>query len=357
MPDVGSGWRERPGIVSPLTTWFPDEGAVRRFRTRWLSRAPVSLAPRDTAWRRIAPGGAAAIRLAGSGVPFQIAAERHYDRTGDPRHLPRALGAGATVFLPQVHQVLPRLARLMVALRHAFCGPFREECSFLFVVEGTGRSAMGLHHDGAADSFWLQLEGRRTVTLGPPVRPGTPADLDDRPAGARSGPGWSTTALGPGTLTHVPPWTPHRVVCHGRSVAATLTWGRRRPGAAAPAPRPSRRPSRRTVESLTAWDVVSGYADPLPRPSRDRVFVQMPAIVGPRDSAGRVALWTAGGEVRVRLDGGRLLAHLPRMPTLDRKTAGPLLEPLLAVGILGSRDLPLRIVPDKPAALDGWQFA
>jgi len=87
------------------------------------------------------------------------------------------------------------------------------------------------------------------------------------------------------------------------------------------------------------------------------VFVQVPAIVGPRDSAGRVALWTAGGEVRVRLDGGRLLAHLPRMPTLDRKTAGPLLEPLLAVGILGSRDLPLRIVPDKPAALDGWQFA
>jgi hypothetical protein len=357
VQNVRSGLPERPGIVSPLTTWFPDEGAVKRFRTRWLSRAPVSLAPRDTAWRRIAPGAAEAIQLARSGVPFQIAIDRRYDRSGDPGHLPRALAAGATVFLPQVHQVLPRLARLMVALRHAFCGPFREECSFLFVVDGAGRSAMGLHHDGAVDSFWLQLEGRRSVTLGPRVRPGTPTDLDDRPAGGRPGPGWSTTELGPGTLTHLPPWTPHRVMCHGRSLAATLTWGPRHPGAAAPSSRPSRRPSGRTVESLTAWDVVSGYADDLPRPSRDRVFVQVPAIAGPRDSAGRVALWTAGGDVRPRLDAHRFLAHLPRMPTLRRRTAGSLLEPLLAAGILGSRDLPLRIVPDEPAALDGWQFA
>ena len=87
------------------------------------------------------------------------------------------------MFLPQVHQVLPRLARLMVALRHAFCGPFREECSFLFVVAGAGRAGMGLHQDGAVDSFWLQLEGRRTVTTGPQVPRGTRADLDEKVIG------------------------------------------------------------------------------------------------------------------------------------------------------------------------------
>ena len=32
------------------------------------------------------------------------------------------------------------------------------------------------------------------------------------------------------------------------------------------------------------------------------------------------------------------------------------LEPLIGAGILGPRDLPLRIRPDDPAALDGWRF-
>src|SRR3972149_4257628 len=67
--------------------------------------------------------------------------------------------------------------RLMVTLRIAFIGPAQEECSFLFMVEGRGRPAMGLHHDGDVESFWLQIEGRRTVTIGPPVPPGTPEDL------------------------------------------------------------------------------------------------------------------------------------------------------------------------------------
>jgi hypothetical protein len=44
------------------------------------------------------------------------------------------------------------------------------------------------------------------------------------------------------------------------------------------------------------------------------------------------------------------------MPTLSRGAVGPLLEPLLDAGIVGPRDLPLRIVPDEPRALDGWQF-
>src|SRR5262249_61901221 len=130
---------------------------------------------------------------AGRGLPFQAAAERRVDRSGNPRRLAPALAAGQTVYLPQVHQVLPRLMRLMVALRAAFFPPIRgvarEECSFLFVVEGTGRQGMGLHHDGDVDAFWLQLEGRRTVTIGPRVPRGAPEELGqrDRPGGARTG--------------------------------------------------------------------------------------------------------------------------------------------------------------------------
>ena len=125
--------------------------------------------------------------MAGSGLPFQIAAERQVDRSGDPRRLAAALASGQTAYLPQVHQVLPRLMRLMVSLRSHLLqtGPGaapRAECSFLFVVEGAGRAGMGLHHDGDVDAFWLQLEGRRTVTIGPRVPPGTPEELEDRTA-------------------------------------------------------------------------------------------------------------------------------------------------------------------------------
>ena len=194
-------------LVSPLATWFAGPAAVTRFRRRRLSRAPVVLPARNGAWRAIAPDFTTTIAMARAGVPFQIAAERRYDRTGDPRRLGPALAAGATVFLPQVHQVLPRLMRLMVALRAGLLGPLREECSFLFAVEGRGRQGMGLHHDGPVDAFWLQLEGRRTVTLGPPVKPGTPADLDPRQA--RTTDAWRTLELAPGSLFHLPPWTPH----------------------------------------------------------------------------------------------------------------------------------------------------
>ena len=46
------------------------------------------------------------------------------------------------------------------------------------------------------------------------------------------------------------------------------------------------------------------------------------------------------------------------MPRLSRTLAlAARLEPLIDAGILGPRDLPLRIRPDDPAALDGWRFA
>src|SRR4030095_2668460 len=119
------------------------------------------------------------------------ALERRYDHSSDPRRLPRALAAGESVYFPQAHQVLPRVARLMVALRAAFLGGGREETSFLFLAEGRGREALGLHHDGEVDAFWLQVEGRRLVTIGPAVPPGTPEDLRAR---ALRGPGGAARA-------------------------------------------------------------------------------------------------------------------------------------------------------------------
>jgi hypothetical protein len=72
-----------------------------------------------------------------------------------------------------------------------------------------------------------------------------------------------------------------------------------------------------------------------------------------------ICVWTPAGK------GPRLPAaarpwadRLALMPRLSRtlvRAAG--LEPLIDAGILGSRDLPLRIRPDDPAGLDGWRFA
>src|SRR3972149_4149829 len=81
-------------MVTPLDTWFAGGAARRRSPRRCLGRAPVVLPPRDRAWRRIAPGFAACAAMAASGLPFQIVADRRYDRAGDPRRLRSALAAG-----------------------------------------------------------------------------------------------------------------------------------------------------------------------------------------------------------------------------------------------------------------------
>ena len=346
-------------MTTPLASWFPGDGAVARFRRRWLGRAPVVLAPRDAAGRGVAPGFRDAVALAASGLPFQVAADRAYDRSADRRRLPRALAEGRTVFLPQVHQVLPRLERLIVALRVALLGPFREECSFLFLVEGRGRPGMGLHHDGEVDSFWLQLEGRRTVTLGPRVQPGTPEDLDDRLAAGGRRAGWVTRDLAPGTLFYMPARTPHRVVCHGRSLALSLTWGPRR--AAPRAGRTARHRLRVLAEGLTAWDVVSGHVDAVPPVRRDRLWTQVPTLAGPVDPGRRaLPVWTPGGEVWLPAALAGLAGRLALMPSVRRAARGPERDRqdlLLEHGLLAPCDLPLRIVPDDPAALDGWRFA
>jgi hypothetical protein len=315
------------------------------------------LPPRDTAWRAIVPRFDAALAMARTGVPFHTAVERRYDRRSDPGTLPRALRDGRTIFFPQIHQVLPRLARLMVALRVALVGPGRAECSFLFAVQGQGREGLGLHHDGPVDAFWLQLEGRRTVTIGPPVAPRTPADLPDA-LSTRGGRRWRTLDLAPGSLFHLPPRTPHRVVCHGRSLAVSLTW--RSPptrGTRAPA---SRGDSRGATRRLAAWDVVAGRASAIPRPSRDRLWVQVPVVAGRIDRGrGEFTLRTAdGGAVRLPGRVHRWAAGLAVMPSVNRRDVPPAaLEPLLRSGILAPVDLPLAVTPEHPRALDGWRFA
>jgi len=335
-------------LAPPLGTWFESARALSRFRGVVLGRRVAVLPPRDRSWRSTVPPWGEALAMARGGVPFQIAADRRYDRSGDPRRLAPAVRAGATVFMPQVHQVLPRVSRLMVALRAGLFGPYREECSFLFLVDGRGRTGMGLHHDGEVDSIWLQLEGRRTVSVGPPVRRGTPLDIETRaPAGDVR---WATFDLDPGSLFSLPPRTPHEVVCQVRSLALSFTWA---------AGRPPRRsvPGART-ESLARWDVASGRVSAMPRRHRDRLWTQVPVLAGPLHRHGRsFTLWAPDGPLRLPSTVRPLVERLSFMPVLRASSRPrPAFRHLMDLGILAPHDLPLRIVPDDPHALDGWDF-
>jgi mannose-6-phosphate isomerase-like protein (cupin superfamily) len=321
---------------------------------RRLGRAAVLLPPRDDRWRGIAPGFAQAVGLARLGLPFHVVAERRHERASDPARLDRALGGGETVLFPQAHQVLPRVMRLMVALRSMLLGPFRPECSYLFVVRGRGREGMGLHHDGPVDSFWLQIQGRRQVTIGPRVPPGTPEEMDGPRPRRR---GWWTVDLGPGTLFYLPPWTPHRVVHQGPSVALSLTWGSRDPRRAAGVARDAAEAAR----GLTDWDVVSGRADRVPPAEPGTLWAQVPAVAGPLGRGGRAfPLWTGDGEKVILPAAARPWAgHLAIVPCWRGIRPGALppgLRILSERGLVAPRDLPLLIAPADPAALDAHQF-
>ena len=386
--------RTRPAVLrvrAPHEARFPDRAAVRRFRATALGRVPALLTARDDGWRGIAPGYRAAVAMAASGLPFQIAVDRTYDRTGDPRRLAAALARGATVFLPQVHQVLPRLMRLMVALRATFLGPFREECSFLFMVEGRGREGMGLHHDGEADQFWLQLDGCRTVTLGPAVAPGTPEDLPPRAPRRR----WRTLRLPPGSLFYMPPRTPHRVLCRERSLAVSLTWKALDPRAAlaglldaagaegrgagssgcvsparyahvirgvlgrvGAAPFRDRALRRAHAIGLAAWDIVPGRVDAVPAERRGRLWAQVPAVAVPSGRKGAALVVDTGAELGLPRTARGLAAALAAMPEVALGGAPSReIQILVDHGILAARDLPLRVIPADLSALDGWRFA
>lgn len=331
----------RRELVSPLSTWLPDASALAALRRRLDTRAVV-LAPRDRAWRAIAPGFAECVALVAGGLPFHIAADLRYDRSGERRRLRPALASGKTVFVPQIHQVLPRLARLMVALRAGVLGPRREELSYLFMVEGRGRPAMGLHHDGEVDSFWLQLEGRRTVTLGPRVRRGTPKDMRGRALGPARRARWRTFELEPGTLFYMPARTPHDVICRERSLAVSMTWSRAGYRTVAAATR-----------ALVAWDVVSGLAAPPAPTGLDRLWTQVPVFV----PAAGGAIETANGRVFLPVAARRVARRLSTMPSVSRRAlAAAPLALLTDSGLLGAHDLPLTIAPERPGELEGWAF-
>ena len=334
-------------LVSPLATWFDGDAAVARFGARRLLGGPEVFHPRNRAWRTVAPPFPEACAMAASGLPVQIAAEGRYERAPTPLRVRRALAEGATVYLPQAHQVLPRVMRLIAALRAALFGPGREECSFLFVVRGTGRQGMGLHHDGNVEAVWLQLEGQRTVTTGPPVPPRTPEDLDDE-AISRLGAQWTTQDLEPGSLLYLPPRTPHRVVCSGRSLALSLTW-KCRPAPVSP---------RSAPRGLTVWDVATGRAESIPPAGRAGLWTQVPVAAGPVDrKRGRFPLFTAGGKIWLPAALLPLASRLATMPYVSRAGLTPAAAPLIGAGILGPRDLPLRILPKRRLTLDGWRFA
>ena len=287
----------------------------------------------------MAPGFDEIVALTALGLPFQIASNRRYDRSGRGTKLRPALAAGKTVFFPQVHQVLPRVARLMVALRMAFLGAGRDECSFLFLVNGAGREGLGLHHDGDVHAFWLQLEGERTVTLGRPVTRGTPQDLPVQRARATD---FTTRALPPGSLLYLPPRTPHRVLCYGRSLALSMTWSVRR------------HPMR---HRLAVWDVASGRADARGSSSRTRMWTQVPAVPLRNDRAGLTLALPDEVRVRVPRSVRRISRELSMMASFPRTALGAALPALVAHGIVGPEDLPQVVIPETPAALDGWGFA
>ena len=139
------------------------------------------------------------------------------------------------------------------------------------------------------------------------------------------------------------------MVCHGRSLALSLTW--RVPDARA---RRAARDPRARARALAAWDVASGSVDAVPPVTRARVFTQVPAI--------------AQGEWLVTPDGAvtlppvarslaRRLALMPSLPMPASGRARRAVEELAARGIVGAQELPLRVVPEDPKALDGWRFA
>ena len=109
---------------------------------------------------------------------------------------------------------------------------------------------------------------------------------------------------------------------------------------------------------MAVWDVAAGHAEPIPRASRRRLWTQVPVLAGAVDrKGGDFPLWLDGGTLRLPEATHALARRLATMPSLERSELGRHAQPLLDAGILGPRDLPLRIVPRRPRTLDGWRFA
>jgi mannose-6-phosphate isomerase-like protein (cupin superfamily) len=348
----------------------------------------------DRGWKTIVPPFAEVIEMARSGLPFHIASGGRTQASPRKGRIRSALVNGETIYLPQSHEVLPRLARLVVAIRSGLLGPFRHACSFLFAVEGRGKKGMGLHHDGDVDSFWIQIEGRRIVTVGPVAPADLPLDLEDGAHDESDERLFRTFVLEPGSLFYLPPRVLHRVVYRERSVALSLTFDGHDPreelhalvdrtppqalsarGSLPPSGYPRLLLANATflVESarneataagveaagLLEWEIAEGTATEIPQPGKTWLHAQVPAHPGPIEGA-EFRLWLPEGSIllpdtiRPFCQGLELMPSVRASSVRALGTAG---APLLEYGILADVDLPLRIVPDKPRRLDGWSFA
>ena len=167
---------------------------------------------------------------------------------------------------------------------------------------------------------------------------------------AAVGAGWRTFDLEPGSLFHLPARTPHAVVCRRRSLAITLTWARVA-GPATDARRGDRPPSLGRGVRVRGADPPGEPAhavgpgarcSPSGAPPRPRF------ACGPRTARGHAC---PGRHAR----GPRGSASCRALTATLAQAAG--LSPLVGAGILGPRDLPLRIRPEDPSTLDGWRFA
>ena len=87
----------------------------------------------------------------------------------------------------------------------------------------------------------------------------------------------------------------------------------------------------------------------------------MPAVAGRVDRGRReFPLWLSGGaELRLPAALRPIAAKLVAMPSwhVPRGSRRDGLAALVEHGLIGPRDLPLRIIPADPDALDGWRFA
>jgi hypothetical protein len=107
--------------------------------------------------------------------------------------------------------------------------------------------------------------------------------------------------------------------------------------------------------------VAPGRADRVPPAIRTRLWAQAPALAGPlRPGARAFTLRVPGGAITLPASAHALARRLAVMPWWQDVPVPPRGGPLAllaAHGLIAPRDLPLRIIPAEPKALDGWRFA
>jgi hypothetical protein len=87
------------------------------------------------------------------------------------------------------------------------------------------------------------------------------------------------------------------------------------------------------------------------------MWTQVPAVPIRNDPAGLTLALPDEVRVRVPRSARRISRDLAMMASFPRTALGAALPALVAHGIVGPEDLPQVVIPEAPAALDGWRFA